>query len=33
MVLMAIVTTLMASPLFEVVYGRRVALAHREQPV
>jgi Kef-type K+ transport system membrane component KefB len=33
MVLMAVVTTLMASPLFEVVYGRRVALAPREQPV
>jgi Kef-type K+ transport system membrane component KefB len=33
MVLMAIITTLMASPLFEVIYGRRVdALARGEQP-
>ena len=30
MVLMAVVTTLMASPLFELVYGRRAALAQRE---
>lgn len=31
MVLMAVVTTLMASPLFEVVYGRRTAAAAQEQ--
>jgi Kef-type K+ transport system membrane component KefB len=31
MVLMAVVTTLMASPLFELVYGRRAALAQRER--
>jgi len=31
MVLMAVVTTLMASPLFEVVYGRRAAAAGQEQ--
>ena len=31
MVLMAVVTTLMASPLFELVYGRRAAAAAQEQ--
>ena len=31
MVLMAVVTTLMASPLFELVYGRRVSAVSREQ--
>ncbi len=31
MVLMAVVTTLMASPLFELVYGRRTAAAAQEQ--
>ena len=31
MVLMAVVTTLMASPLFELVYGRRAAAAAQKQ--
>lgn len=31
MVLMAVVTTLMASPLFELVYGRRAAAAAAQE--
>ena len=33
MVLMAVVTTLMTSPLFELVYGRHVVTAERAEQV
>ena len=32
-VLMAVVTTLMTAPLFELVYGRHVVTAERAEPV